>query len=81
MLSGKHIFIPTKPRWKVWLASQKLGALLKTDNHSVQPHMALTIDVRFNYTLDRFIVFEATYRNAAPLAANLTEDGFVSRFL
>jgi hypothetical protein len=64
LLTNKAVYIPSKPRWHVLRAFNKI---LNTDDIDIIPYMALYVSVRYNEIQKRWIVFEAKSRTAAPL--------------
>lgn len=55
---GKNtVYLPTKPRWRVLLASNQIGTL-KNDSQQIQHGMFVIVNARYNAILDRFIVYE-----------------------
>uniref|UniRef100_A0A914XYD6 Uncharacterized protein n=1 Tax=Panagrolaimus superbus TaxID=310955 RepID=A0A914XYD6_9BILA len=76
-LTGNKVYIPSRPRWSVSLAHNKITSLLKIHQCAqIKPHMPLLLDVRYNDNINRYIVYDATARGEKEFPATLTKDRF-----
>ena len=74
-----NLYIPSKPYWRVSFALNQLSCLFNVENLALQPNMPVLVDLRYNYVLDRFIVFDACKRNnTTPLPTDVNNKEFVS---